>query len=123
MAIQKPTISAWENWTASCFVIVHLVTTLRGRTEFKTGDHDLILREGRGDIRRSHVHITKAVLEEAMEDDPTLDARRLRWETNTEAWLTMLPSTVNGTDMGVAVCNVIIVQLIRIMSVILTGNV
>ena len=36
----------------------------------------------------------------ALEGSPVLHARRLQRATNTGAWLTVLPSTVNGTDLG-----------------------
>ena len=39
-------------------------------------------------------------LGEAMTAAPTLDVCQLRRGTNTGAWLTMLPSTVNGKELG-----------------------
>ena len=35
-----------------------------------------------------------------MEAAPALDTRQLRWGTKLGAWITMLPSTVNGTYLG-----------------------
>ena len=46
LEIPNPTISTWENWMASCVVIVQLVIALWGMTKFKKGDHSLILWEG-----------------------------------------------------------------------------
>ena len=36
----------------------------------------------------------------APEGPPVLQARRLQRETKTGAWLTVQPSTVNGTELG-----------------------
>ena len=46
LEIPNLTLSAWENWTDSCVVTGHLITALHRRTEFKTGDHSMILWEG-----------------------------------------------------------------------------
>ena len=35
-----------------------------------------------------------------MASDPVLDARRLRYGTKMGDWLTALPSTVDGTELG-----------------------
>ena len=49
MEIPNTDMSAWENWLASCFFTGHLVAALRGRTEFKTGYHSMLLKEGCGE--------------------------------------------------------------------------
>ena len=36
----------------------------------------------------------------ALEGPPLLQARRMRRASKTGAWLTVLPSTVNGTELG-----------------------
>ena len=36
----------------------------------------------------------------ALEGAPVLQARRMRQAAKTGAWLTVLPSTVNGTELG-----------------------
>ena len=50
LVITNPTLSTSENYTSSFFVTGHLVSDLRDRTEFKTRNHALLLREGRGKI-------------------------------------------------------------------------
>ena len=52
LAITNPNLSDLDNWTASCIVIGHLIADLRGRTEFNTRNHTLLLQEGRWEIRR-----------------------------------------------------------------------
>ena len=39
LALPDPTLTAPENWTASCVVTVHLVAALRGQVEFRTAYH------------------------------------------------------------------------------------
>ena len=39
-------------------------------------------------------------LEATISGAPEVVTRRLRWATKTGAWLTVQPSTLNGTDMG-----------------------
>ena len=64
----------------------------------------MILREGRGDIlgeiRRHHVQDAQTVLEEAMDKVLTFYDHQLRWGTKTGACITVLPSTVNGMELG-----------------------
>ena len=42
----------------------------------------------------------EAALTAALEGAPVLQARRMRRAAKTRAWLTVLPSTVNGTELG-----------------------
>ena len=58
----------------------------------------MLLRDDLGEIRRCHVQDAQMVPEEAMTTAPALDACRMRRGTNIRAWLTVFPSTVNGTD-------------------------
>ena len=83
-----------------CVVTGHLVAALWRQTYFKTGEHSMILRERQGDIRSRCVQDTQTALEEAMVAAPTLDACRMRWRTKIGAWLAVVPSTVNGTELG-----------------------
>ena len=69
-------------------------------TEFKTWDHTLLLRERHREIRCCHVINSKSVLEKVVSDAPNLDARQLRRGTKSASWLTLQPSTANGTELG-----------------------
>ena len=100
MEIPNPTLSTWENLMASCVLKGNLVADLQDIKEFKTGEHNLILREGRGKIWRRNVNNSQAVLEEAMEATPDMEACRLRRGNKTGAYLTMFPSKVNRMDLG-----------------------
>ena len=55
----------------------HLVAALHGRDEFRSGDHDLLMGEGREEIRRRHAEEAETSLREARAATLKLDARRL----------------------------------------------
>ena len=67
---------------------------------FRTVDHVACLREGRSAVRRKSVAKAMASLEATTAGAPEVVTRRLRRATKTGAWLTVQPSTVNGTDLG-----------------------
>ena len=52
IALPNPTQTAGSNWTVSCVITGHLVAALRGTAEFRSGDHALLMGEGREEIRR-----------------------------------------------------------------------
>ena len=100
LALPDPVETAPENWTASCVITVHLVAALRGQVKFRTADHSACLREGRTAVRKRGEIRAEEALTAALERAPVLQACCLRRAEKTEAWLTVLPSTVNGTDLG-----------------------
>ena len=55
MALSNPTLTASENWQASCVITGHLVSTLRGQVPFWTADHAACLQDGRAAVRRQNV--------------------------------------------------------------------
>ena len=68
--------------------------------EFRAADHLACLREGWTAVgRRGQIRAEEA-LTAALEGALVLHARRLQQAKNTGAWLTVQPSTVNGTEMG-----------------------
>ena len=104
MSLPNPNMPTWENWMESCVLIGNLVTAIHGRKELKTGDHTMILREGRGYIRCRHVQDVQTALVKVMAAAPALYACHLQWGTKTGVWLTVFPYTVNRTDMGYQEC-------------------
>ena len=50
IALPDQTRTVGENWTASCMITGHLVAALWGTAKFRSGDHALLVGEGRGDI-------------------------------------------------------------------------
>ena len=100
LALPDPSQTAPENWTASCVITGHLVAALGGQVEFRTVDHSACLQGGRTAVRRRGQRRAEEALTAAMEGPPILHAHRLRRATKTSDWLTVQPSTVNGTELG-----------------------
>ena len=90
-----------ENWTASCVITGHLIAALRVQGEFRTADHLACLRESRTSVWRKSTQRAEEALASTTARGPVQGAHQLRQATKTGAWLTVQPSTVNGTDMGV----------------------
>ena len=97
MALPDPTQTAPENWQASCVITGHLVSALRGQISFRTADHAACLRDGRAAVRRQNAAKAVASLETTIARAPVDVTHRLRRATKIGAWLTVQPSTVNGT--------------------------
>ena len=56
--------------------------------------------KGREEIRRQHVEAAETTLGDAWATASKTDARLLERIQRTEAWLTVLPSTINETELG-----------------------
>ena len=100
LALPDPSQTAPENWTASYVITGHLVAALRGQVEFRTADHSACLREGWTPVRRRGQIRAEEALTAALEGAPVLHARCLQRAAKIGAWLTVQPSTVNGTELG-----------------------
>ena len=100
MALPDPTLTAPENWQASYVITGHLMPALRGQVPFRTADHAACLRDGRAAVRRQNAAKAVPSLETTIARAPEVVTRRLIRATNTGAWLTVQPSTVNGTELG-----------------------
>ena len=100
LALPDPTQTAHQKRTASCVITGHLVAALRSQVELRTADHSACLREGRTDVRTRGQSWAEEALTVALEEAPVLHARCLQREAKTGAWLTVLPSTVNRTELG-----------------------
>ena len=99
MAITDPVNTAPENWTASCVITGRLVAALRGQAAFRKADHTACLRGGRLAVRHRGEEQAEEALTAALEGGLVLQARRMRRAAKTGAWLMVLPSTVNGTEL------------------------
>ena len=104
LALPDPLQAAPEKWTASCVITGHLVASLRGQVVFQTADHLACLWRGQLAVRHRGEKRAEEALMAALEGAPVLQERRMRRAAKTRAWLTVLPSTVNGTDLGAQDC-------------------
>ena len=100
LAILNPVKTDPENWTASCVITGHLVAAVRDQDIFRTADHTACLRGGRLAVRHREEQRAEAALTASLEGAPVLQARQMRRAAKTGAWITVLPSTVNGTELG-----------------------
>ena len=100
LALPDAVQTAPENWRASCVITGHLVAALRGQVVFRTADHSACLWVGRMAVRQRGEKRAEEVLTVALEGAQVLQTSRMRQAEKTGAWLTVLPSTVNGIELG-----------------------
>ena len=100
IALPNPTGTMGANWTASCVITGHLAMALHGTKDFRSVNHALLMGEGREEIRQRHTEEAETSLGEAWAAVSNPDAQRLGMIQRTGAWLLVLPSTVNGTELG-----------------------
>ena len=85
---------------ASYVTIGHLVTALRDQEELWMADHSACLREVRMAVQKRSIILSKKTLAETLSGSLVQGARQLQQATKTWAWLTVQPSTINGTELG-----------------------
>ena len=68
--------------------------------KFRAADHSACLQEGQTAMRRREQSRAEESLMASLEGGPVLHAHRMRRAAKTGAWLTVLPSTVNETELG-----------------------
>ena len=93
--------TAGANWMAYCVITGHLVTVLHVVDEFRLGDHALLMVEVRYKIRLRHAKAAEMALGAAWAAASKGDVRlmgRIMW---TGVWLSVLPSIINGKELGV----------------------
>ena len=101
LALPHPIHTAPEKWTASCVITGYLVAALRGQVKFQTADHSACLQEGRTSVWRQGQIWAEEALTATLEGPLVMHARLMQRAANTGAWFTVLPSTVNGTELEV----------------------
>ena len=77
LALTEPTLTAPENWTASCVITAILVAALRGQVEFQTADHSACLQEVRMVVWRRSTHQAEEALATKIAGSPVQGARQL----------------------------------------------
>ena len=99
ISLPDPTRTAGGNWMASCVITGHLVAALHGTDELRLVKHALLLVEGREEICQQHAEEADTTLGEAWAAALNTEARRLGQIQRTGVWLSLLLSTVNGTEL------------------------
>ena len=100
IALPDPTHTDRYNWTASCVITGNLLVALHGMDEFWSGGHPPLMVEGRDEILQQHAKAAEKELGDARAAASTDDAHRMVRIMQAEDWLSVFPSTVNGTALG-----------------------
>ena len=100
LVLPDPTKTAPANWTASCVISGHLITSLRGQEEFQTADHSDCLQEGRTVVRKWSALMVEEALPVTISGYPVQGARRMQQAKKTGKWQMVQLSTVNRTGLG-----------------------
>ena len=78
----------------------HLIPALCGTVEFRSGKHALLMGEGREEIQKRHAEESETAPGETRATTSNPEARRLGRVQQTGAWLLVISSTINGTELG-----------------------
>ena len=101
IALPEHTQTAGANWVTSCVIKVHLVAVLHRTAEFRSGYDDLLMGEIRDEILRRIAEDAEMALEESQAAAFTEDARHMGRIMRKGTWMTVPPSSVNRTGLGV----------------------
>jgi hypothetical protein len=100
LAIPDPTATAETNWSASTVICGHIIAAIRGTTIYRSADHLSVLKNGKAELRKRSLESSKQAMESILQTLPTGESRTIRRGQQTGAWLSLLPSTVNGTELS-----------------------
>ena len=100
IAIPNPTTSAGGNFRASTIVCGHLVTSLRKRVTFNGAEHTSVIKEGRSAMRLCRTAVDDNELTRLLRNLPQEKRRIIERGRRTGAWISVQPSTVNGTELS-----------------------
>ena len=75
IALPDPTQTAGANWPSSYVITGNLSAALHMAAEFSSGDHALLMGEGREEIRRGHAEAAETALGEGRDAASAEDAR------------------------------------------------
>jgi hypothetical protein len=100
LAIPDPTVTAETNWSASTVICGHIIAAIRGTTIYRSADHLSVLKTGKAEIRKRRDDCSMDEMESILRTIPKGESRTIRRGRETGAWLSILPSTVNGTELS-----------------------
>eukprot|EP00978_Attheya_sp_CCMP212_P005533 scaffold12431_cov57-Attheya_sp.AAC.8 len=100
IAIPNPTTSAGGNFMASTVVCGHLVAALRERVQFNGVEHKSVIKEGRAAIKINRTVVHDNELSCLLRPLPPEKKRIIERGRRTGAWISVQPSTVNGTELS-----------------------
>jgi hypothetical protein len=101
IAIPNPMTTAESNWTSSTVICGHLVAAICGRMEFRSADHQQIRNSEIVEMKKRQVEESSEQLSSILRSQPEGRRRTIQRGEQTGAWLlSVLPSTVNGTELS-----------------------
>jgi hypothetical protein len=101
IVITDPTELAGGNYTASMVAWGHLISALHGKKDFRSVTHQSTMVEEKTVTWKRNLTINTDKMESSLRRLPTGLIRSIQRGQFTGAWLTVLPSIVNGTDLSV----------------------
>ncbi len=100
LALPNPLKAAETNWKASTLICGHLVAALRGRTEFRSVDHAATMQSGKAELKKRNLATYEENLATIIKPMTAEKSRTICRGKETGAWLSVLPSTANGTELS-----------------------
>ena len=97
IALPDPNHTCGPNCTVSYVVTGHLFAALCGTSEFRSGDHVILMEEGKEDTQQRH---TETSLGESQATASKKDSQRMGRINRMGAWLSVILSTFNGMELG-----------------------
>jgi hypothetical protein len=100
LALPNPTTAVESNWKASTLICGHLVAALRGATDFRSEDHSATMQSGKAELKKRNQALHDEKLATLLRPMTAEKSRTISRGKETGAWLSVLPSTVNGTVLS-----------------------
>jgi hypothetical protein len=100
LAISDPTTSAQPNYEASILLCSHILTAFRGVDVFRLTGHLKVIRDVKAELKLRNAAKSESSLNNLASKMSCDNRRTILRDKETGQWLTVLPSTVNGTELS-----------------------
>jgi hypothetical protein len=101
LAIPDPTTSAQPNYAASTLPCSHILAAFRGVDVFQSTNHLKVIREVKAKLKPCNAAKSESSLNDLASKMSCNNRRTILRGKETGQWLSVLPSTVNGTELSV----------------------
>jgi hypothetical protein len=100
LAIPDPTVTAVASHTASEVICGHIIAAIRGKAKFRSTDHSSTMSAGKAAYRARNAAANQGKLDSILKKLSPERRRTILRGEQTGAWLSTLPSIVNGTELS-----------------------
>ncbi len=100
LAIPDPTTSAQPNYEASILLCSHILAAFRGVDDFRSTDHLKVIRDVKAELKLRNAAKSESSLNDLASKMSYDNRRTILRGKETGQWLSVLPSTVNGTELS-----------------------